>query len=127
MTGRAEFRKIGEATLQAVAGTLRESAFSLPERLRALDFHLAKPSRLVLTDGDGREALLQVAWSGYRRNFLVLGNTEPLDEFTRGLEGIEGRATAYLCVGQACRKPETDPGKVKAMLDAPDDPVPATE
>lgn len=131
LTGRDDLRAVGRKTLEAAAGSFHESPFSLPERLRALDFELSKPSRLVLTPGEGREAMLRVAWSGYRRNFVVLGNDGPVDEFTRGLRALEGASTAYLCVGQACRLPETDPAKINAYLDGPfegsDGEVPAAD
>jgi len=123
MTGREEFRDVGRKTLEASAGVFAKSRFVLPERMRALDFDLSKPSRLVLTEGEGREALLDAAWSGYRRNFVVLGNKGPLDEFTLDLGSREGLATAYLCVGQACRAPETDAAKVRGFLEAPDSKV----
>jgi uncharacterized protein YyaL (SSP411 family) len=116
ITGRADLRETGRKAMAAVAGVVRESPFSLPEMVRAIDFETAKPSRLVLTPGEGREAMLRTAWSGYRRNFVVMGNTGPLDDFTRGLHGRDGKSTAYLCVGQTCRLPVTEPGKLAGLL-----------
>jgi uncharacterized protein YyaL (SSP411 family) len=104
-----------------------ESPFSLPERLRALDFDLSKPSRLVLTDGEGREAMLNAAWSGWRRNLVVIGNAGPLDEFTLGLGSKDGQSTAYLCVGQACRPPVTDAAAVRGFLSPAAREVPGPE
>jgi uncharacterized protein YyaL (SSP411 family) len=126
MLGRDDFREVGRKTLKGAAATFRASTSSLPERLRALDFDLSKPSRLVLTEGKGRDLLLKVGWSGYRRNFVVLGNKGPLDEFTLGLTAKDGESTAYLCVGQACRLPETEAARVGKMLLMPD-PAPAEE
>ena len=120
MTGQEALREIGRKTLLGAAASFKDSSFSLPERLRALDFDLAKPSRLVVTEGAGREAMMKAAWESYRRNFVVLGNTGPLDEFTRGLGAIEGKATAYLCIGQSCREPATEAAVVRKFLNAPE-------
>ena len=51
-----------------------------------------------------------VAWNVSRWNLLVVGTTGPVSEFTRQLKEVKsGKTTAYYCVGQTCRLPETDP------------------
>ncbi|NIP92629.1 MAG: hypothetical protein GWO24_03845, partial [Akkermansiaceae bacterium] len=55
-------------------------------------------------------------WGGYRRNLLVMGNEGPVSEFTAGLKPQEGRTTAYYCVGETCRLPETDAAKLAGWL-----------
>jgi uncharacterized protein YyaL (SSP411 family) len=116
MTGQDELREVGRKTLRGTAATFQQSTFALPERMRALDFDLSKPSRLVVTEGTGREAMMKTAWEGYRRNFVALGNAGPLDEFTLGLGSIEGKSTAYLCIGQSCREPATESAVVRKFL-----------
>ena len=95
---------------------LEGSPYSLVEALAGLDFFLGKPTRLVIAGSADREAFLQAAWSGYRRNLLVLGNEGPVGAFTRALAPVDGKTTAYYCEGQTCRAPETDLAKVAAWL-----------
>ncbi|NNM29431.1 MAG: thioredoxin domain-containing protein, partial [Akkermansiaceae bacterium] len=58
ITGRKEFGEVSEKTLAGVGPALKESPFSVAEALRAVDFLVAKPSRLVITGGDRRREFL---------------------------------------------------------------------
>ena len=96
---------------------LRTAVFFRATFLRAADFLTSNASRLVVTAGTGRDAMLRAAWDGVRRNFVVLGNSGVVDEFSRDLKPAgEGASTGYLCVGQSCRPPETDPARLAALL-----------
>ncbi len=116
ITDRKDFREVAETSLQVVIPTLEERPTSLAESLIALDFLVEKPARLVIVGGQGREEFLVVAWGGYRRNLLVMSNEGPVSEFTAGLKAADGKTTAYYCVGQTCRLPETDARKVASWL-----------
>ena len=118
MTGRQDFRKVADHTMNGSAAGMKSSPFAVVEMLRAVDFKTGKPSRLVVAGENGREAMLKAAWKGFRRNLVVIGNVGPVDAFSRGLKATgEGVATAYLCVGQTCRLPETNPAKVAVLLE----------
>ncbi len=46
-------------------------------------------------------------------------NTEKIDTlapFIKGMEQINGQATAYLCQGFACQRPQTDPQQLRRLL-----------
>jgi uncharacterized protein YyaL (SSP411 family) len=116
MTGREDLREVATKTLGGRIAAMKESPSSVSESLRALDFHVSKPSRLVIAGGQRREEFLAAAWSGYRRHLVVMGTQGPVDEFTAGLKPAAGKTTAFLCVGQSCRPPETDPEKLGAWL-----------
>ena len=54
---------------------------------------------------------------GLRSNLLVVGTEGPVSEFTSQLKEVQpGETTAYYCVGQTCRLPETDPKVLAGWL-----------
>ena len=47
----------------------------------------------------------------------MLGTDGPVSSFTRQLKEVDaGKTTAYYCVGQTCRLPETDPSVLAGWL-----------
>ena len=110
ITGKSSYRKVAEKSLLSVSDTLRQSPTQLAESLKAVSFMVGKPARVVIAGANQREEFLEVAWTGQRQNLLVVGTTGPVSEFTRQLKEVKsGKTTAYYCVGQTCRLPETDP------------------
>ncbi len=117
ITGSKEFRSVAEKSLRSVVLTLKESPTQLAESLKALEFMVGKPARVVIVGGSRREEFLKVSWSGLRQNLLIIGNDGPVSEFTRKLEAKEpGQTTVYYCIGQTCRLPETDPAVLAGWL-----------
>ena len=117
ITGSKEFRSVAEKSLRSAASTLKESPTQLAESLKALEFMVGKPARVVIVGDSRKEEFLKVAWSGLRHNLLIIGNEGPVSEFTRGLEAKEpGETTVYYCIGQTCRLPETDPEVLAGWL-----------
>lgn len=128
ITGREDLRMVAERSLRSLVPTLETLPTSRAEGLRALDFFVSKPARLAIAGEEGAEELLEAAWSGYQRNFLVVGTKGPVDSFTAGLPPVDGKATAYYCVGQTCRIPETDASRVRDWLqEEPNREDPATD
>lgn len=109
ITGNEAFREIALKSTQAVVPTLKESPTQLGESIKAVEFLVGKPARVVIVGGKTREEFLKAAWGGLRRNLLVIGNQGKVAKFTAGLEEKEtGKTTAYYCVGKTCRLPQTD-------------------
>lgn len=110
ITGNASYRTVAEKSLLAVSDTLRENPTQLSESLKAVSFMVGKPARVVIAGAKRKEEFLRVAWAGLRSNLLVVGTEGPVSEFTSQLQEVQpGQTTAYYCVGQTCRLPETDP------------------
>ena len=117
ITGSKEFRSVAEKSLRSAVLTLKESPTQLAESLKALEFMVGKPARIVIVGDSRKEEFLKVSWSGIRQNLLIIGNDGPVSEFTRKLEAKEpGVTTVYYCIGQTCRLPETDPGVLAGWL-----------
>jgi uncharacterized protein YyaL (SSP411 family) len=116
--GRSEFRQAAEATLQLFAGRLEKLPQAVPYMLQALDFWLDEPRRIVIacspSDAKGLE-LLRAAHAVYQPNKIVLSNAGAVEEFARTLPAKDG-PVVYLCTGNACQPPTSDPARIKQML-----------
>jgi uncharacterized protein YyaL (SSP411 family) len=105
MTGRGDFREIAEKTLRSYVPMMRESGSGMGEMMRALDFFLDKPARLVIAGDAGKEGLLKVCAKHWDPTMITLGNLGKVNEFTLGLKPMDEKATAYYCVGETCQLP----------------------
>jgi len=118
ITGREDFKKPAEATLRLFAHRLQSFPQAMPFMLQALDFWLDEPQRVVIA-GDANSAvareLLRAAHSVYQPNKIVLGNAGPVEEFARSLPA-KGGPVVYLCTGNACQPPTSEPAKVREWL-----------
>jgi hypothetical protein len=118
ITGREDFKRPAEATLRLFAHRLQNFPQAMPFLLQALDFWLNEPRRVVIA-GDANSAkareLLRAAHSVYQPDKIVLGNAGPVEEFARSLPEKNG-PVVYLCSGQACQPPTSEPAKVREWL-----------
>jgi len=97
---------------------LQQAPQAVPYMLMALDFSLQEPRRVVVAgeaaSTEARE-LLRAIHSVYQPNKVVLGNQGAVEEFARTLPAKNG-AVVYLCTGNACQAPTSDPVEVKKLL-----------
>jgi uncharacterized protein YyaL (SSP411 family) len=118
ITGRGDFRQSAEATLQWSAGRLQQQPAALAFMLHALDFWLDEPRRAVIS-GDLNsptfQHLLHATHSVYQPNKIVLSNTGAVEPFAKGLPANK-EATVYICTGNACQAPTSEPMKVRELL-----------
>jgi len=118
VTGRDDFRQAAEATLQLSAGRLQQQPAALACMLQALDFWLDEPRRVVIA-GDPRSGgfreLLRAAHQVYQPRKIVLGHTGAVTPFARTLPATN-EPVAYVCNGNSCQPPVSDPAKVKEWL-----------
>jgi uncharacterized protein YyaL (SSP411 family) len=128
ITGREDFKKPAEATLQLFAHRLQNFPQAMPFMLHALDFQLEEPRRVVIaadppslrfgavspSSAKTRE-LLRAAHSVYQPNKVVLGSAGAVEEFARTLPARNG-PVVYLCTGNSCQPPTQDAAKVGEML-----------
>jgi hypothetical protein len=119
MTGRLEFAAAAEKTLRLLAPRLREVPQAVPHLLLGLDFYLQEPRRVVVA-GDPNQpetrALLRAIHAVYQPGKVVLGNSGPVDPFSRTLPAKDG-PVVYLCTGTACQPPSRDAAAIKKFLE----------
>jgi uncharacterized protein YyaL (SSP411 family) len=115
ITGREDFRQAGEATLQLSAPRLEKMPSALAFMLHALDFWLDEPRRVVVA-GDPHTAkvreVVRAAHSVYQPNKIVSGNRGAVEPFAQTLGGRH-EAEVFICAGNACQLPTSDPAQVR--------------
>jgi uncharacterized protein YyaL (SSP411 family) len=118
ITGRKNFTGAAEKTLRLFSPRLQKFPQAMPFMLHALDFSLQEPKRAVIagdSNSAGAKALLRAAHSIYHPDKIVLGSAGAVGEFAKTLPAKEG-AVIYLCTGNACQPPTSDPVRVKDFL-----------
>jgi uncharacterized protein len=118
ITGRNDLRSPAERTLRYFAHRLQNFPQAMPALLSAVDFWLEEPRRVVIaSEADSMlfRELLHAAHSVYQPNKVVLGNSGAVEEFARSLPARDG-VVAYVCTGNACQPPTTQPEELRRHL-----------
>jgi uncharacterized protein YyaL (SSP411 family) len=118
ITGREVFRQPAEATLQLFAARLQQQPAAMAFMLQAVDFWVDEPRRVVIA-GDAHSKkfheLLRAAHSVYQPNKIVLGNTGAVEPFAKTLTAKD-EPTAFICAGNSCQPPTSEPSQLKDLL-----------
>ena len=110
ITGREDFQKVAEGSFKAYAEVIKRSPTSVTAMLQALDFYHSKRQRLVLAEGEnGVEAFYREIGGSYLPNLTTMGTAGLVGEFERTHKPIKGKTAAYLCEGETCQLPVTEP------------------
>ncbi len=122
LTGDGRYRSAAEAAIRQVTAFVGRYATGFANWLTAIDFALA-PVVEVAIAGDPTSpevgALLEPVASGYRPNQVVAVSSDPPASAVPLLHDrvlVDGRPTAYVCRGFACRLPVTDPEALRRQL-----------
>ncbi|MFP4344432.1 MAG: thioredoxin domain-containing protein, partial [Anaerolineales bacterium] len=113
------YADLARASLRSVQTMLARYPLGFGQWLVALDAALARHRDVAVAGDLGDEALwalVEVARTGYRPHRVVAagpGNVPPL---LAGRETIGGEPAAYVCIGESCREPVTEPGALQALL-----------
>lgn len=108
---------------------MERSPYGAAYMLQALDYWLDEPSRVVISGDPGSadaQALLYASYSVYQPTKVVLSNKGPVEELAKSIKDRE-QPEAYICTGQTCKPPTSDPEKIRELLKTPDLPSKATE
>ncbi|MCG6909261.1 MAG: thioredoxin domain-containing protein [Deltaproteobacteria bacterium] len=110
-----------DKAFKSLSGLLAANPTGFAALLTALDFRLDQPREIIIVTPEGRPDLaepflgvlrkqftpnrvLTVVEDGKKRNAV-----EAAVPIVRNRPLLEGKATAYVCVGNACKLPTTDP------------------
>ena len=128
MTGRPDLEDRAARLARAFASQLRGYPSGHSHFLIGLDF-LAGPAAEIVIAGDLKQQDAQDMLRSLRKAFLpnkvvifrhageATSSTSGLFGFADGMKAIDGRATAYVCVNQACSRPTQDSGEMLRLLD----------
>ena len=122
LTGEDRFRTQAEAIIAAFSGAILRSVFPFATLINATDF-LQNATQIVLVGASADPAVEELARQVYARslpNRLVM-RIAPEDRLPQshpasGKGLVKGKAAAYICRGQTCSLPITEPAAlIKAL------------
>jgi uncharacterized protein YyaL (SSP411 family) len=127
LTGQEVYARRLEDLFRAFGSTVRDAPHAFPVLLQALDF-VDGPAREIVLAGNPEDPVLQDMARAVRSRFLpakVLLHRPPGDvpdlavlaPFAAAQIPVNGKATAYVCEGFACRLPVHDVAALEALLD----------
>lgn len=134
LTGQAPLKTRATQTLRALSEELKDGAPGAPRLAAALDALLDTPKEvlIVTTDKDDGGPLLAALASSYLPNRALviapeaaLAGLQEQIPWLKGKSALGGRATAFVCRGQVCKKPTQDPGTLRVQLAELTDPIQA--
>jgi uncharacterized protein YyaL (SSP411 family) len=122
LTGDARYRERGEAAVAAFAGEIARNFFPLATLLNAAEL-LADAPQLVIVGQRGAADTAALLRAAQRRappgrvlQVVAAGEALPAGHPAFGKAQQGGRATAYLCRGQTCSLPLTEPAGLERAL-----------
>jgi uncharacterized protein YyaL (SSP411 family) len=122
-TGEERYAKRAEAVLQAFGGVMRQNVLA-HAGLLAAELDAIAPSLVVLIVPDGgdavalRAALRDVSLPSAVVQQVRAGEALPASSPAQGKTAIDGKPTAYVCIGPQCSLPVTEPAKLIETIKA---------
>lgn len=112
MTGKDAYLEKADALIRAVAGELQQNIFPLGSFIASLDTRL-RPVQVVLIGSTEETAPLARAAFSVSCPARVLiraadGASLPASHPAHGKTALDGKPTAYICIGETCSLPVTD-------------------
>jgi len=124
LTGEGRYRDAAERAIGSVGDLLARYPTGFAQWLVALDFAHAAVAEVALVgaqDEAGTGALAAATALPYRPSLVLAGSAHPEESsvpLLRDRTRRDGRATAYVCRGFACRLPVTDAAALERELAA---------
>jgi uncharacterized protein YyaL (SSP411 family) len=117
LTGKQAYAEAAERTAKAFSGDILQRFFPLSTLLSASDF-MVHPVTVVLTEGEGRAALLDVLRNLSFPRLVVMeaGQDLPSGHPAASKTALQGKAAAYICPYRACLPPVTEAAGFREAL-----------
>ncbi|MEW6250886.1 MAG: thioredoxin domain-containing protein [Planctomycetota bacterium] len=125
ITGDSELETKAAAIGQAFSADLSRAPAGHTQLLGALDFALGPSFEIVIAGDPARDdtrEMLRTLRGVFLPNAVVLlrpdgdAGITRIAEFTQSQTAVDGKATAYVCVNQACQAPTTDRRELAKQL-----------
>ena len=126
-TGEGRYLAAAERAIRAVAPLAGRHPTAFAQWLVTIDMALADALEIAVVgaaEEPAMAALVEPAARGYRPNQVLAASPDPdasAVPLLHGRQRIDGRPTAYVCRGFACRLPVTEPDALLAQLSEPAD------
>ena len=128
LQGRTEWRAEAQRAVEYYARRLQRSPSAMPRMLAAFELARSEPRHVVIAggaDAADTQAMIEAFDSRLRPHDLLLlaggGDGQKrlarLAPFVAPLSPREGHATAFVCIGYACRLPTTNPAELASQLE----------
>ncbi len=122
LTGAADYCELAESQIAAFAGEAVRNPISLAAFLSGTDFFL-NVVEVTIVSGTGLDAMLRAVHERCVPNRILSvvapARMLPAGHPAEGKGTIGDRATAYICVGQSCSTPITEPDALHKALSEP--------
>ncbi len=113
------YAELVHTSLRAVQPLVERYPLAFGQWLNALDGALANGTKIEVVgvlDGAVTRALLHIAKAGYNPHQLVVAGMDNLPPLLEQRQPVEGQAAAYVCRGNTCLPPTTDPLALQVLL-----------
>jgi uncharacterized protein len=128
LAGRTDLKERAGEMGRAFSEQVRELPSGYTFFLVAADFAIGPSHEVVIVGpsmGEGTERMLHALSARFFPNHVLLfrpsdDESPPIDDvapFVRNHVSLDGRATAYVCVSNACRPPVTDAAKMMELME----------
>jgi uncharacterized protein YyaL (SSP411 family) len=122
LTGKDAYRQRAEAIIRAFTGEIGKNFFPLSTLFNASEL-LQTAQQIVIVGRRGEpetQALLRAVFTTPAMNRVLSvvapGQALPASHTAHGKGQVDGKATAYVCVGTTCSLPITEPGALAQAL-----------
>jgi uncharacterized protein YyaL (SSP411 family) len=127
ITGNAFFEEKAEKTGQAFSKSITQLPSAFTQMMVGVDFGVGPSYEIVIVgqpESSDTQAMLKALREKFIPNKVILlrpagkdsVSLAQLAEFTKEMNPLEGKATAYICLKGACQFPTTDPKKMLEHL-----------
>ena len=115
LTGEHAYSERAESVLRLLHELAPKHPQAFGHLLQALDFRLATVKEVALV-GEELRPLERVVRGRFRPHLVLAGGEPDGVPLLEGRDPVEGRATAYVCEGFACRAPVTEARELEELL-----------
>ncbi len=121
LAGDDSWRDKADRLIAAIAPYVAENLYMHMAMLNAIDLRLRATEIVVTGEGAAADALLAAAWRQPPLDRIVLHASSaaalPVTHPARDKLAVAGEPRAYVCIGEACSLPVTDPASLGAAIE----------